>query len=307
MGKSPLWAAIDLVGVTATGTVTEGGVSGTDYNASYASTAMLLAATATVELSGWVATDEYFSSCFYLRLPTVPGADATFLEVFDQADVMFAEFKLTTGGEVEMWFDGVLLETLAVTTALNRYCLRVNTLEGRLQLIQNNADYLDALALDYTGITGISKLLFTGPVAATALSSIICDNEDTLTRYTVPLDFLAENGTYADLAGIVADLSDRSDTTGYVAIAVDDIGLFTHTPISSIGGSDISCLCLNASLGTLAAVAGFKFSVMLNDIIYDSAGTLTDVGFLTFATNPLDASDWSLGDINALEYGFKAV
>ena len=308
MGKSPLWAAIDLTGVVATtGVVVEGGVADTDYDSTRASTALLLNADAALEFSGWVASDEYFSGCFFVRVPTTPGADKSLIKVYDQADAVLVEFKYTDADEIEFWFDGVLAQTEAVDGDLHRYCLRINSIDGRVQFIKDSADYIDQTGLDFTGFVGVSKIEFIGPVGSTAVSSIILDNEDTLTRYTVPLDFLVEDGTYNDLTGDVGGLTDRNNETGYQATAADEVTLFSHTPIPSIDGADVSCLCVTGQVGPCTAVAGFKYSVLFSGTVYDSTETLTPsgVGFATFDVNPNDTNDWSLADINTLKHGFK--
>lgn len=307
MGKAPLWAAIDLTGVTTTGTVTEGGAADVDYTSDYASLAMQMAESSTIILSGWAADDEYFSASFGLRLPSTPVADTPFLSVYDQSNTLLCEFILTNDGQAELWFDSTMQQTDVINTDLHRYCLRINTIDGRIQLIKDKNTWLDVDALDFTGITGVLRLVFNGAVADASLSSIICDNEDTITRYTVPLDFLAEDTTYNDLTGVVGDLTDRDVETGYAATAADDITLFTHTPLSDIGGAAVSCLCLSAQVSSLVSVSGFKYSVELDSVVYDSAVTLVDSGFVTFANNPTDATDWTLASINAAKVGFKAV
>ncbi len=316
-GKVPLWAAVDCSG--GYGTNIDATTAGT-FNPAYSTRSIKMAAGQEYKMGPWSLSGSFYAMSFDMKY-TAYNIAGDLLILYDQAAQAF--FRLVLDNNVismEYSHDnfvtaGVsLVNTTTITGTLSSYTLRINMGTNDIALLVNDVAVLSNTfnMAAHTDVTAAD--FYSANKVDIWFSKILCDNEDTLTRHPYDLR-LTGIGAVADFTGPYTNLTDNNDATFMEVLNLNNIGTFTHAPVTVPENYAISAICSTVRfMHTGTSITDLDLVVRLNSVNYTTAfthknpviDTLT-VGFGGFAANPASASGWTENEANAAQVGFKGV
>lgn len=317
MGKVPLAAAIDLNGVTVvSGAITHNNTAG-NFHADYADRAIRCPADGAIRLGPFTSSGTFFSTCFYLKhTDEDPGTDKPIVILYDQAGLAFLELRHKTTGVLAFVLsdDNFSTENEIVSAtkspSLQKYVINVNITTGAIELHVADNPFMSALANDLSFMTGVIQMDLLGGVTDTYFSSIICDNEGTISRTTIPIPITGD-GAVTDLTGDFNTITDDDNGTFLEGYNAGDVSTFIHEAAVIPAGATIDSLVMTSK--------GFKTGTVINDLVYivriggvNYASSIvpgfdisSSVLFQGWAQNPVTVADWTQVSVNSAEIGFR--
>lgn len=194
-----------------------------------------------------------------------------------------------------------------------------NTASGRIKLYNAGTNVLDTGVLSLTGITDISRLMFSGspslsPQTDTAVyaSQVIVADESTI-GWKLATFYPSGNGANTAWTGTFADVDEIVYNDGdFISSAVaNDIETFTLTG-PSLGTSAVKAVAVTTRVRrNTTGPQNLQHALRVGGTNYFGSTKALDVGFTPeitlWATDPSTGIAWVPGDVAAVEAGVKAI
>lgn len=325
MGKLPLWAAVDLSGVTPSNTtdVTEVTTAGY-YNNTYVDRAIRLGGATTVyfEIGPWTAETEFYLGFGFRWQGTITHFDNQPIIFYNNSGTAVFRWSSADGVIQNQYWNGAAWTNIGSTwtptiNTLYRVDIKIDITNDQFDMRVGGTSVASG-SVDLASLTNIEKVRFFQSSALVGssqpyYSAIIADDADTLDRWTMKGTLNgagATNNFSNSYASIDESGIDDSDLVG--SSVAGDISTYVFADFTVPSGHAVEAFCLTArARNTGAAPDNLKVAYRVSSTDYESGAyaniTTSYRGLFTgLAQNPNTTTDWTQTSVNAAEIGFES-